>query len=536
MFKNPILYIVLFALTLRLFGLSSFPVGPNPDEASQGYSAYSIIKTGLDEWGNKPPLSAFKSFLDYKAPLYTYLTIPAVAIFDLKLFSIRLPSALAGTLAVYLIYLLSNLLFPGTGIASALLLAISPWAISFSRSAMEANLLPPILFIAFYFLLKSQKTQKYLILSTFFFSLSLYAYHAAKIFVPIFILIYLLKHRKNYAPKTLCFSLLTSFLTVTPLALSMIWGIVGKRGGELLLTNLNDQQLKSIQDGQFFSGLGLLARFFYNKYTFFWHSFLDNYLTYFNPVFWFSSGSGSTSYSNLPGFGLLYFWTLPLLLIGLRQIPKNNAKYLLVLWLFIGPISAAVTKDSSHPNRLVPMMGLSEILIAAGLIKFFKRSKTYLYLFFAFCLISLSSYLFRYSFIYPIRYTNGMFDLYNQAILEVLKIESGYQKVYLPERFELQSLVAFHQRTDPKIFQNAAKNWEIQLSNRPDILYLDQLPDIALGKFNFKHLNWPEDIQKDTLYLSKSYMLPPNRNTIKVINTRDQAPFMEIFDFRYEKE
>src|SRR3989344_6380992 len=113
MLKNPLIYIVSLAFILRLIGLGSFPVGLNPDEASQGYSAYSILKTGNDEWGNRLPITSIKSFLDYKAPLYTYLTVPSVAIFDLNRFSVRLPSALIGVVSVYLIYFLANAIYPG---------------------------------------------------------------------------------------------------------------------------------------------------------------------------------------------------------------------------------------------------------------------------------------------------------------------------------------------------------------------------------------------------------------------------------------
>lgn len=537
MFKKPLIYIVSLAFILRLVGLSSFPVGLNPDEASQGYSAYSLLRTGMDEWGNKLPITSIKSFLDYKAPLYTYLTIPSVGIFDLNRFSVRLPSAISGTLAVIFIYFLANLLYPGTGNLASFLLAISPWSISFSRSAMEANLLPPIIFAAFYFLLKSRSNPKYFILSTLFFSLSFYAYHAAKIFVPIFLIIYLLKYRKDYAPKTLLFSLFTFLLLASPIIGAMLFDQGAKRGGDLLLTGLSGQQLKSIQDIQYFSDPGSVTRIFYNKLTYFWHLFLENYLSYFSPVFWLSSGSGNTSYSNLPNFGLIYFWTLPFLLLGLKEIiQKSKSKFFFLLWLFAGPIPAAITKDPYHAHRAVVLLGLFEIFTAIGLVKFIKKSKVYLYLFLLTCLLSLSSYLFRYSFVYPVKHLNGMSNLYNQAIVEVIKLESGYQNVYLPERLELQSLVAFYQKTDPKVFQEASRLWQKDLLNRPDILYLDQLPNIILGKFLFKSFNWPDDIKENSLYLVPVDKLPQKRHTLKVIYTQDQSPFLEIIDFKNEEK
>src|SRR3989339_1172095 len=98
------------AFLLRIIALDSYPVGFTPDEASFGYDAYSLLKTGKDQWGNSFPL-VLKSFGDYKAPVYAYLTMPSVAIFGLTKFAVRLPNALLGSLAVYVVYLLINKLF-----------------------------------------------------------------------------------------------------------------------------------------------------------------------------------------------------------------------------------------------------------------------------------------------------------------------------------------------------------------------------------------------------------------------------------------
>ena len=145
--KKWILPLILaLSFLLRVVALDKYPVGFTPDEASFGYDAYSILKTGKDQWGNAFPL-VLKSFGDYKAPIYAYLTIPSVFIFGLTKFAVRLPNALIGTLAVYVLYLLSNKLFSDKkyGILIAFLLTISPWHIMMSRGAFEANLI--ILFI-----------------------------------------------------------------------------------------------------------------------------------------------------------------------------------------------------------------------------------------------------------------------------------------------------------------------------------------------------------------------------------------------------
>src|SRR5438094_5460326 len=105
--KTKILFccILVLSVFLRFYLLGSNPPSIDWDEASLGYNAYSILKTGADEYGNKFPLS-FRSFDDYKPPLYIYLTVPSIALFGLNEFSIRLPSAILGITAVMATYFL----------------------------------------------------------------------------------------------------------------------------------------------------------------------------------------------------------------------------------------------------------------------------------------------------------------------------------------------------------------------------------------------------------------------------------------------
>ena len=140
-FNKYLIAILTLALVLRIVGLSEFPVGFTQDEAGLGYDAYSILKTGKDMWGETLPLT-LRSFGDYKLPLYSYLAIPSVSIFGLNEFAVRLPGAIFGTLAILACYLMVKRLSENENLAiySALFLALSPWHISLSRGAFEANL------------------------------------------------------------------------------------------------------------------------------------------------------------------------------------------------------------------------------------------------------------------------------------------------------------------------------------------------------------------------------------------------------------
>ena len=141
--------ILIVAATSRFYKLGAVPTSLNADEAAIGYNAYSILKTGKDEYGRKFPL-LFQSFDDFKMPVYIYLTVPSIAIFGLNDFSVRLPSALLGTLTVFVTYLLIEGLFASIpiGVIASFLLAISPWHLQFSRSAYEANIAVFLMFWA----------------------------------------------------------------------------------------------------------------------------------------------------------------------------------------------------------------------------------------------------------------------------------------------------------------------------------------------------------------------------------------------------
>src|SRR3989338_1459032 len=147
MSRKTIFWAILFlAFILRFYKLGEVPLSLDWDENSNAYNAYSILKTGRDEYGDFLPI-ANRSFDDYKPPLYMYLNIPTVSVFGLTPFAARLPSAFFGFLTVPLFYFLSKKLLENqkfvdaktTALIAMLLLAISPWHLQFSRVGFEAN-------------------------------------------------------------------------------------------------------------------------------------------------------------------------------------------------------------------------------------------------------------------------------------------------------------------------------------------------------------------------------------------------------------
>src|SRR3989339_1483713 len=94
---------IVFAFVSRLLYLNYSPPSFNWDEAALGYNAYSLLMTGADEYGSKWPI-VLRSFDDYKGAVYAYAAIPFIKALGLTETAVRLPSALAGVVLVYLVY------------------------------------------------------------------------------------------------------------------------------------------------------------------------------------------------------------------------------------------------------------------------------------------------------------------------------------------------------------------------------------------------------------------------------------------------
>ena len=75
--KLVLILIFIFGFILRSIYIDKFPPSLNWDEVSHGYNAYSLLKTGRDEWGSFLPL-IFRAYGDYIPVSYTHLTLTTI--------------------------------------------------------------------------------------------------------------------------------------------------------------------------------------------------------------------------------------------------------------------------------------------------------------------------------------------------------------------------------------------------------------------------------------------------------------------------
>ena len=554
--KRPLLWLIVgFAFLIRIIYLGAYPLGFTADEASQGYTAYSLLKTGQDEWGISWPVTSFRAFADYRAPLQTYLIIPSIAILGLNEFAVRLPSAIFGTLAVLSLFLLVGQLFPDRKklpLIAALLLAISPWHIQFSRTALEANFASFLFPMGLYFLLKGiRRGRSDLIYSALFFGIGLYSYLAAKLFIPLFLFAFtLLNFKKIIAkPGKFVWFVIIILVFAAPIYADTLFGPGNARGKDLIITNLSAGNLESIKQEQFTSKLSsvspIIPRVFSNKLTFTLGEFITNYVSYLSPTFWFTEGGREITYSVFPGFGLLYLFMFPLAVFGLYSLIKINhpAKKILFLWLFLGIIPAAITKDGYRPNRVGSLLVFWEIIASLGFWELFKLipsnlKKVAIALSVAIATVSVISYFNLYFFLSPAKYPRAMSYGYRELFNKIKPLENQYEEIIFDRGNQSQAFTAFYTQIDPLLFQSFSKDWWKRIEER-DIAFLDQLDPYTLGKYTYKTFDENSDLKPKVLIVvhPEKYNVHPNlkKHLLDTINYPDGSPAFYILSYVEEK-
>lgn len=544
----PIIVIFVLAFALRTVRIDRFPAGFSADEAVQGYTAYSILKTGKDEWGQFLPLNP-RSFGDYKPPLYTYLTIPSIALFGLNEFAVRLPSAVFGSLAIVAIFLLTQKLFGITAISllAALFLAISPWHLVFSRAAIEANLTAFFFPMGFYFFLKGLKNTKYLSLCALFWGLNLYTYHSAKLFTLLFALLAIIWNWKkiNFKDKKVWLSIALVLIFVLPVLWSIFSGGAGKRFGDVSLFNPTDKWQEVVQRQKESLLIEPLQFLFNNKITWIAEKFTQNYFSYFSFDFLFTQGSPDNSYANLSGRGLLHLWELPLLLATIWFFYKRKEKRakILLAWLLLAGLPAALSKEPFHANRATTFLPLWSILSAYGayfLWEFFTKKlsvkvKKIIFCLFLFSIsLSLIFFLEEYFSHAPKKLAKGLSYGYQGTINYLKTVEDNYDQIIMTKRLsEPQVFVAFYKKYNPQEYQLASKSF-LQYE-KDGLTFLDQLGVYNLGKYQFRDINWgadknlkkalivgtPEDFTIEKVYPIKTIYYPNGREAVLIIDAEN---------------
>lgn len=380
---NPLLFLVLFTLlgfVIRFYLLGKAPAGLYLDEAAQGYNAYSILKTGRDEFGKYFPV-VFRSFNDFKTPLYIYLVAPLIPLFGLTPFTVRFPSFIFSIATLPLLYFLIKLILPNKkqstplALISVLILALSPWHTLFGRTNFECNVALFLFLLGCFFYYKSLVRPSRLIFAAFFFALALPAYHSQRILVPLMLIILLIRHwRILLSPSHrwyLCLSILIgSLITLPTLSIINTPGFLARASVLNIFSSVYQQHSGSLSwyHGPF-NQLVNAPWFLVTK------EFFSLYFSYFSPRNLFFLGDYGPR-SSFPQLATFFTWGFPFYLYGLYRLIKDQTlkelRFFTLALFLIAPLPAAVTRDPFSTIRALPLVVPFSILISLGLISFFK--------------------------------------------------------------------------------------------------------------------------------------------------------------------
>lgn len=516
---------------LRVYRIDKVPPSPDWDEAALGYNAYSILKTGRDEFGTLLPLS-LRSFNDYKPAFYVYTAIPSVLIFGLNTFAVRLPSAIMGTLTVLGMFFLCEALrkFFSERISikysffGAFMLAVSPWHLQFSRAAFEVNSALFLLVWGMVFLLYGLEKPKLLLGSAILFGLSLYAYHSSRIFLPLLLLLTFALFRDQLLKfkKYLIASLVIGFLISLPVVFILLSPEGQKRFAGVSIYSdqtglLRDNVIKIDQDNKLGNSF---ANFWHNRRFTYVSRFVEGYLWHYTPQWLFLSGD-AVGRHHAPEMGLLYLFELPFILIGLYKTvsEKSKAGAIILFWLLAAPIAAAPTNQVPHAVRSYFLLPGLIMVSSLGIYYLYKYKTTAIkraginFFLISIFIVSFIYYLEKYYIHLPREYSSFWQFGYRETFAEVQKISHNYDQIVFSGKLEQPYIFyLFYLKYDPKVYQSFGGSKKIDFND---------WSHLVLGKMEFKLMDWknekknsrilyigrPQDFSGETKIIKKIYYL-----------------------------
>lgn len=503
------LVFVLFSLAfaIRIYIVDTAPSGILVDEASIGYNAYSILKTGKDEHGISFPL-VFKAFGDQKLPLYPYLVVPAIKYFGLSVFAVRLPSVLAGSILPIVIFFLLSEFGLGKRIRffGGMITAVSPWMIILSRFGYESNIGLLCFSTGLLFSLISLRKKNVFIpvVSGVFFGLTLYSYVAYRFITPIIVLSFLfIKTRNSIKTK---FILFASFLIVVLPLFGVLFNAQSTvRFNQTNFSYVSGLKMEIDENRTYCSQLvpKMLCYITSNKAIFMARSYLYRYIDAFSPHYLFLTGDNKDLSLNVDNFGLFYVWLLPFYLLGILVLLNricnkrpSETDILVFIGLLISVIPSSLVGDP-HKLRLSALFPFIIIVMMYGVNKLTK-SIVFITLNVA-AILSVCFFLVLFLTVHVRKYEIS-YRTYVPKLMKYLGENTTNSQIYIRSITEGIIYYAFINKIDPSFYQ---KNI---IRKPPDILgfiHSSDLSNIHITEEDFYVLSCKlKDKNEHSLYVS----------------------------------
>lgn len=542
-FWGILFLIVVFAFAVRMVNINHVPPGVNRDEAAIGYTAYSLLQTGKDEYGVSWPLS-FRSFGDWKLPFYIYLTMIPVLILGLSEVSVRVVSVAAGVGTVVFAALVMQQIVEEEksryllGLGAALLVAISPWSIHFSRVGAEANLAVFFVVAGVYFFFASFQTPWKLIVTSLLWAASLFTYHGDHIFTPLLLCAMVFLYIREVAKNRWKWAALGVFglLALVIYSVTLFGADRTKISGINLLSDISDIH-ERIDLARVPYASPLVGKLFHNKLVLGIGRFAQNYVESYSPQFLYFQGGGNHAH-NIPFFGNAYLIELPFFLWGIVTCvtSKSRARKMLLAWLLIAPLAPSITKDAPHSARMLAVIPALQCVVALGLYEAYRTIRvTFVFVIIALLFAtSFFTYMDDYLMQFPRLRSEDWGIGYKKLSDYLIAHAQEYPKAVITRPQDSPYIFfAFYQKIDPRIMQQAVRY--------PDTT--DGFAHVAeMGTFSFRPAQYPLDVATPhKLLIEWSFDVPASVSgyyPIALIPTTLGKPLFSIIapgPIRYEK-
>ncbi len=523
--------ILLIAGLLRFWGLATNPPSLYWDEVSQGYNAYSILKTGYDEHHQFLPITHFEAFGDDKAPVYIYLDVLAMAIFGKTNFAVRFPSAFFGTLTVLfaggLVY---ELFFKHKKrdvltLLAAGLLAISPWHIQLSRVAYEGNIATFFTILgAYLFFLAKRKNIWFFLPSVISFVLSFYAFNAQRVFVPLLVIFLFLFFWKDFLQKkkmvAVVASIIIGIILLVPFMLYLKNPVSRVRFQEVNIFSDPSVVTQSNAWRQEENN-SKLSNILHNRRIMYGFLYMQHYFDFFNPQFLFGTGDVNPRFS-LQDNGELFWFELPLILAGLYTLIKmrNKTTAVILVWLFLAPVAGATARETPHALRgetFIPVYDILAALGAISILAYIKKpvfQRIFIGFFGVWAFLSIILFVHDYFAHFP-NFNSFQFQYgYKQAVQEAQKLQNNYDLINFSNYYGRAYIyLLFYGNIEPQQY------WKDKNETR-DVFGLYNV--WGIGKYRFgPGFGTPGDTMKKALYIGIPKEMPIGVHVIKKINFLD---------------
>ena len=525
-----ILLILCVAFVLRIWKLDAIPPHLTPDEAALGYNAYSILKTGRDEYGNFLPI-IFKSFGDYKPGLYIYLVVPFVATFGLNEYAVRFPSALAGVAAVWFLQRIVFLLFTqknhrspitnhqSLASISAALLAINPWHIHFSRGAWEANVSLTLTLAGIYFFLKARIRHKYLLLSIASFAATLLAYQGAKLSTVLAVITLIItfwedgkRLLKNYTPFVVL-SAAGGLIIISPIIFSLFQGKTGRLEVFSIFSYERPKEYLQVILDQGGERVGSISYdLFHSEGVNFARGILGRWFNHFSGRFLFFEGDYQNPRHSIPNSGMFLLFDLVLVVAGFIALIKHKNKFsqFVFIWLILAPLPSALSRDQVQAVRSLNMVIPLVLILGFGVYSLRSmRSRfsppAFLIGLAGLILVYLTNYIYfldSYFVHLPIHNAKYWFYGYKQSVEKVDSVQANYKKIIFQQSYNQPYIYfLFYQKYDPAKYQTQAKLTE---SETGDVGLKERLDNVY-----FQNISWPyKSNEKEIMLVGDAVTIP----------------------------